>query len=152
MESSAGIFLLLNLGLSFYNVGIIWAHEVDIFRSWRLLDTKHFQKIQNEHWKKLPFWVFIPVGLAFAGSITLIWFHPQGSPAWAIWGNLACQLLSHILTGLFWGQWQAKLSTDKAGAKSMYLEKILRTHWVRTLLINAYAFILLAWIIRILAK
>ena len=28
-------FLVLNLALAFYNVGTIWAHEVDIFRSWK---------------------------------------------------------------------------------------------------------------------
>jgi hypothetical protein len=30
-------FLLLNLALGFYNVGTIWAHEIDIFRSWKLV-------------------------------------------------------------------------------------------------------------------
>jgi hypothetical protein len=27
-------FLLANLALAFYNIRIIWAHEIDIFRSW----------------------------------------------------------------------------------------------------------------------
>ena len=28
------LLLVLNLALAFYNVGTIWAHEIDIFRSW----------------------------------------------------------------------------------------------------------------------
>lgn len=32
----------------------------------------------------------------------------------------------------------------------MYLNKILKTHWIRTALINVYAFIVLAWTIRVL--
>lgn len=32
------IFLLLNLVLAFYNVGTIWAMEIDIFRNWKVLD------------------------------------------------------------------------------------------------------------------
>ena len=60
-------FLLLNLALGLYNVGTIWAHEVDIFRSWRLVDPKDFLQIQTVHWHKLPYWVFIPVGLGLAG-------------------------------------------------------------------------------------
>ena len=146
---TATAFLLLNLALAFYLIGAIWAHEVDIFRNWQVLDPDNFHRLQTAHWRKLPYWIFLPLAAAFAGSIALVWYHPAGSPAWAIWGNLVCQLASHILTALMWGPWQAKLSQDAAGGKSKYLAKILRTHWIRTLLINAYAFILLAWAIKL---
>ncbi|MGB7957741.1 MAG: hypothetical protein WCF77_02770 [Minisyncoccia bacterium] len=140
------VFLILNLALGFYNVGTIWAMEVDIFRSWKLVGDD-FNAVQTVHWKKLPYWIFTPVGLALIGSIALIWYHPVNSPAWAMWGVFLSQALSLVLTAIFWGQWQAKLSKDPLGAKSPYLAKILRTHWLRTLLINAYAFTLLAWVI-----
>ena len=151
MLDYAVVFLLLNLALAFYNVGTIWAMEIDIFRSWKLVGKKEFLAVQTVHWKKLPYWIFTPVALALIGGIILIFYHPAGSPSWAIFGNLGAQVLSLFLTALFWGQWQAKLSRDKAGPKSKYLEKILRTHWVRTLLISIYALILLAWVITILA-
>ena len=150
MPNPTLVFLLLNLALGFYNVGTIWAHEVDIFRTWKLVDPKDFSRIQGAHWKKLPYWIFIPVGLAFAGSIALIGYHLAGSPDWAVWGNFICQLLSLLLTALFWGRWQAKLSDDTRGSQSPYLAKILRTHWIRTLLINTSAFILLIWTIRVI--
>jgi len=60
---------------------------------------------------------------------------------------LFSQLCSHLLTATFWGPWQAKLSTDPLAAQSPMLEKILRTHWIRTLLINIYAINLLAWLV-----
>lgn len=138
-------FLLLNLALGFYNVGTIWAMEIDIFRTWKLVNPDDFHKIQRIHWKKLPYWIFTPVGLALIGSMALIWYHPYGSSNWEIWGTLLSQLFSLILTAIFWGPWQAKLSKDPAGSKSVYLKKILQTHWIRTLLINLYAFILLLW-------
>jgi hypothetical protein len=144
------VFLLANLALAFYNVGTIWAHEVDIFRSWKLLDAETFHAVQLAHWKKLPYWVLAPVALSLAGSIALVWYHPAGSPGWAIWGNLACQFLSHGLTAAFWGRWQAKLSTDPLGAQSPFLDKILKTHWLRTLLITACAAILFVWTARVL--
>ncbi len=140
-------FLLLNLALGFYNVGTIWAMEIDIFRTWKLVDSKDFHKVQEVHWRKLPYWIFAPVGVALIGSITLAWYHPDGSPQWAIWTTILYQALSLILTAMFWGQWQAKLSKDPAGPKSTYLKKILQTHWIRTLLINLYAFTLLVWAI-----
>jgi len=99
------------------------------------------------HWRKLPYWVLAPVGLAFVGALALIWYHPAGSPAWAIIGTVACQACSLFLTALFWGRWQAALSKDERGSQSPYLDRILSTHWIRTTLINASAAFLLAWMI-----
>lgn len=144
-------FLLANLALSFYLAGAIWAVEVDIFRTWKLIDPKDFRIVQEIHWRKLPYWVFAPLALALAGSTALIWYHPAGSPLWGIAGNLGCEVFSLVLTAIFWGRWQAKLSKDPAGSRSVYLIKILKTHWIRTALINAYALILFAWSIQVLA-
>jgi hypothetical protein len=143
------VFLVLNLALGCYNAGTIWAMETDIFRSWKLVGSQEFHTVQEVHWRKLPYWIFTPVGLALAGSVALIWYHPLGSPAWAIWGVPAAQSLSLVLTAIFWGPWQARLSKDPLGPQSAYLDKILRTHWVRTFLINASALILLAWVLQL---
>jgi hypothetical protein len=140
---SSKLFLLLNLALGFYNVGTIWAHEVDIFRSWKLADSAVFPKIQDAHWRKIPYWVFVPVGLALIGNIVLLWFHPMASPIWWIRGAVASQTLSLVLTGLFWGPWQARLAKDPLGSESPFLARILGTHWIRTVLINANALCLL---------
>lgn len=134
---------MLNLALAFYNVGTIWAHEADIFRSWKLLDSKIFPAVQAQHWRRLPYWVFIPVGLSFIGAVLLFWYHPGSFPLWQIWAAFLLQLTSHLLTALLWGPWQAKLSKDSTGGKSQWLSKILKTHWVRTLLITGYAVMLL---------
>lgn len=144
---TAKTFLILNLALAFFNVGTIWAHEIDIFRSWKLVSSESFRQVQRAHWRKLPYWVFLPVGLFLIGSVTLLVYHPPGSPAWAMWGSLCCQLLSHLLTALFWGRWQGKLSQDPLGPQSAYLQKILRTHWVRTGLISLSGLTLLAWVL-----
>lgn len=146
------VFLILNLALAFYNVGTIWAMEIDIFRTWKLLDNpKTFQIVQDVHWRKLPYWIFIPVGLSFVGSIALFWYHPDKILFWEIWTAFISQFLSHLLTAIFWGQWQAKLSKDELGGASPYLVKILKTHWIRTALINAYALMLLYMTIQILS-
>ncbi|MBV8063293.1 MAG: hypothetical protein JOY51_06830, partial [Nevskia sp.] len=126
------LLLLANLALGFYLVGAIWAHEVDIFRNWRVLDVENFRRVQAVHWHKLPYWIFAPLAAALLGSIALIGYHPAGSPPWAIWGNLACQLLSHALTAATWGRWQARLAADPRGAQGIYLTRILATHWIRT--------------------
>jgi hypothetical protein len=148
---TSGLFLLLNLVLAFYNVGTIWAHEIDIFRSWKLVPPDSFRRMQTVHWKKLPYWVLLPVGLGFSGSIALIWYRPVQSPAWAVWCGVGCQITTHTLTALLWGPWQAKLSQDTLGSASPYLARIFSTHWIRTMLVNAYGAILLVWTIETLA-
>ena len=142
-------FFLLNLALAFYNVGTIWAHEIDIFRTWALVDRNDFHRIQVAHWRKLPYWVFVPVGLGLAGSIGLLWYHPADVPNTMLWAALWTQLVAHISTAVFWGPLQAKLSRDERGSLSPYLAKILSTHWIRTALISAYALILLAAAMRV---
>jgi hypothetical protein len=72
-------------------------------------------------------------------------YHPAGSPPWAIWGNLGCQVLSHLPTASMWGRWQAALSRDPRGPQGPFLGQILRTHWIRTGLITAYGLILFVW-------
>ncbi len=140
---SKEIFLIINLVVAFYNIGTIWAHEIDIFRSWKLLDPVTFHKVQTVHWRKLPYWIFVPAGLSLIGSFVLFWYHPDKISRWEIWIAFIFQISPHLLTAIFWGQWQAKLSKDKLGSKSRYLDKIIKSHWIRTALINAYGIALL---------
>jgi hypothetical protein len=78
----ANVLLILNLTLSFYLIGAIWAVEVDIFRSWKLVSAKDFRMVQSAHWRKrrigslrlLP-WPS-PDQLPSSGFIPLV--HPLG--------------------------------------------------------------------------
>ena len=54
--------------------------------------------------------------------------------------------------GLSVGPMAGETDKDPLGSASPYLAKILATHWIRTLLINAYAFILLLWVVKCLAR
>ena len=85
----------------------------------------------------------MPIGFALIGGVLLIWYHPANTPSFAIYGALISQMLALILTALLWGRWQARLAEDPLGPRSPYLNRILRTHWIRTLLISAYAVFLL---------
>jgi hypothetical protein len=144
-------FLLFNLALGFYNTGIIFAHEIDIFRSWKFIDKKDFHEVQLAHWKKLPYWVLSPAGLALVDAFVPFLFHPNDSPGWAIYGVLVCQILATLLTAIFWGRWQGRLADDDLGPKSPYLDKILKTHWIRTLLISLSAIIFFLWTLTVVS-
>lgn len=140
--------LLIDLLVGGYNFGTIWAHEVDIFRSWRLVG-EHFSEIQRVHWKKLPYWVLGPVAIGFILSVVMLWLRPSGSPVWGVWGSFGVQVASGVLTGATWGRWQASLARDPRGAQSPYLDRILATHWIRTTLYTANAIVVLLWTIAV---
>jgi hypothetical protein len=84
-----------------------------------------------------------PIGFALIGNVLLIWCHPANTLSWALYAALISQMLALLLTVLLWGRWQASLAADPLGPRSPYLHRILRTHWIRTLLISAYAVFLL---------
>jgi hypothetical protein len=138
------LFLLGNLVLASVIAGFVWAHQIEIFRAWRLLDRASFRAVHDAHWRTLPVWV-VPIVLSTAGSVALIFYHPAGSPAWAIRSGVACQALTQILTLLFWGRWQASLRTQADGPRSAVLTWLVRTHWVRAVLVTANVGILVVW-------
>jgi hypothetical protein len=151
MADAKTIFLLANLALAFLIAGFVWAHQVEIFRSWRLIDAKSFRAVHDAHWQTLPIWV-VAIGLSLAGSIALIWCHPAGTPKWAIWASVLCQVLTQVLTLFFWGRWQANLRSDLSGPDSPVLDRLIRTHWLRAVLVSAYAVILIVWMVTVLRR
>ena len=146
MTDAKAIFLLANLALAFTIAGFVWAHQIEIFRSWRMVDANSFRAVHAAHWRMLPLWIF-PIGLGLAGSIALIWYHPAGTPPWAIWASVLTQVLTQVLTLSFWGRWQAQLRSDSRGPGSPVLDRLVRTHWLRAVLISIYAAILFVWTI-----
>jgi len=151
MADARTIFLLANVALAFLIAGFVWAHQLEIFRSWRLIDAKSFRAVHDAHWRTLPIWA-VAIGLGLAGSIALIWYHPTGTPAWAIWASVLCQVLTQVLTLFFWGRWQAQLRSGLSGPDSPVLDRLVRTHWVRAGLISANALILVLWMVTVLRR
>jgi hypothetical protein len=148
MADAKTIFLLANLALAFFIAGFVWAHQVEIFRSWRLLDAKSFRAVHEAHWRTLPIWA-VAIGLSLAGSIALIWYHPAGTPRWAISASVLCQVLTQVLTLFVWGRWQADLRSDLSGPDSPVLDRMIRTHWLRAVLVSTYAVILVVWMVTV---
>ncbi|MDQ4214382.1 hypothetical protein [Microbacterium capsulatum] len=138
------VLLLIDLLIGGYNFGTIWAHEADIFRTWRLVGAR-FSEVQSTHWRRLPYWVFSPVALGLILAAVLPWIAPASWPAWGVWGSFVLQVVSLVLTATMWGPWQAKLSKDPRGSESPYLHQILSTHWIRTALYSLNALVLLVW-------
>ncbi len=141
---SSIILLLSTVALSFYGVGVIWVMELDVFRTWALLnDIEELNRVRGAHWKKLPYFVFAPIGLLLILNILLLWYHPATTPSSLIWLALCLHLLSDVLTAFMSGRWQARLTFEHHGPESPLLTQLINTHWIRTLLVTLNGIVLL---------
>jgi len=141
---SSIILLLSTVALSFYGVGVIWAMELDVFRTWALLnDVEELNRVRGAHWKKLPYFVFVPIGLLLILNIALFWYHPATTPLFLVGLALGIHLLSDVLTAFMWGRWQGQLTFEHHGPDSPLLARLIKTHWIRTLLVTSNGIILL---------
>jgi hypothetical protein len=135
--------LLVAFALGAYGTGLIWAMELSVFRSWQLIgDPGSFDRVRAAHWRQVPYYVFAPIGVLFIATIALLVHHPPSVAATPLWTSFALQLASHVLTGMTWGRWQARIALEHQHRDSPYLARIVRTHWIRTALVTLNMFAL----------
>ncbi len=126
--------------LSLYGVGLIWSVQLIIFPSWRMLaDADQLYRIRLDYWRKLPYLVFIPIGILFIMTILLVIIHPPSAPPGLLWAALIVQLIINILTGLTWARWERRISMERLTPGDPLLERLVKTHWLRTLLVTMNA-------------
>ena len=56
--------------------------------------------------------------------------------------GLALQLAAHLLTVVMWSRWQALITFQNLGPQDPLVERLVATHWIRTVLVAAYALVL----------
>ncbi len=131
------VFLWAVLALSLYGIGLIWSVQLVIFPSWRMLsDANQLYYIRRDYWKKLPFFVFIPIGILFLLTIVLLLDHPLSTPIALLWIALAAQVLIDGLTGLTWARWERQIAQEHLPPSHPLLARLVYTHWIRTALIT----------------
>jgi len=105
-------------------------HEIIFSEHGNWLMPEHFCCTAH-HWRKLPYWVFIPVDYPLQAQSLYFRYHPDKNCDLGSMGRFATHF-SHTFLLLFPGRHgRARLSKDPLGARSPYLKKILRTHWIR---------------------
>jgi hypothetical protein len=85
--------------------------------------------------------IFPSAGIALLGSFAQLWVQPAHVPRWIIPLNCLLQALVYILTGAWWGRWQAQLESVRLedGSLNPAYQRLLRTHWLRVLLLSISA-------------
>jgi hypothetical protein len=137
-------FLLLNLAVGFYGVGLIWLVQMSCYPLWAYVGHAEFHEYHIFWWHSIWGVCFVPAGLSVLGIIAMIWWRPPGVPAKAVWLGIALQFAIWFLTAIWWAPLMARLGDLSGPAFSALFHKLLVTHWLRVALITAYG-ILLFW-------
>jgi len=143
------ILLLFCTALSFYGLGMIWEMEVVTLRTWTIFrDKETFHLLRSVHWRVLPYLVFIPIGILFVCSVSLLWYHSAKTPVNLLASAVGTQVITFILTGIYWGRWERIISVEHQSPQSNLVKLLVKTHWIRTALVslNAILFFLITMV------
>jgi hypothetical protein len=122
-----------------YHVGIIWLVQVVAWPLFGYVGRNEFEAYHAAWWRGIRYVIFVPSGLALLGMILLLHSPPLDVPVWLLWTALGLYILTYGLTAVWWGPQQAKLIDTKSPRFGL----ILRTHWIRTVLVAGFAVLLL---------
>lgn len=140
---SADWVLIWTTALAWYHVGFVWLVQVVAWPLFGYVGRNEFEAYHRAWWRGIRYVLFVPSGLAFIGGLYLLFASPQGVPEWLLALAFGMYVLMYVLTAIWWGPQQAKL-TD---TRSPRFRLILRTHWVRTALVSANALCFLVAVI-----
>ena len=140
--------LTITFAASWYNVGTIWMTHV-AWRLWTHVAPADFDTYHRAWWAMIKPIIFPVAAVAFAGSIGLVWWRPEGVNGTAVWLNLVLQVATYALTAVFWGRWQARIHYARLpdGLLDALYSRAINTHWIRAAIITANGLIVLCMLI-----
>lgn len=132
--------LIATAALAWYQVGFVWLVQVVAWPLFAYVGSNEFERYHQAWWRGIRYILFIPSGLAFIGNVALLFVRPNGVPEWLLATALGIFILMYVLTAVWYGPEQARL-TDPTSAR---LSRLNQSHWVRTVLVTAYGLCLIA--------
>lgn len=140
--------VLITTAISLYNVGIIWLMQRHIFPGFEFIGKEEWPEYHEHHWQRIRYVVLLPAVLAFGGSALLLKVRPSNIPRWMTRTGFGLQTTAFGLTAVLWGP---MLSRFRRGNSTERVQRLVRTHWIRTLLVTAFG-ILMFWMTAIQAE
>lgn len=135
--------LIATTAFAWYHVGFVWLVQVVAWPLFAYVGQREFDAYHRAWWSGIRYILFVPSGLTFLGGLYLVMAPPTGVPVWLLAFGFGMYVLMYVLTALWWGPQQAKLTDTRSPRFSL----IIRTHWLRTALVSAYACCFLAAIV-----
>jgi hypothetical protein len=130
--------LLGTSALAFYAVGCIWMVQQVCYRLWPHIGRPEAFTYHIAWWHSIWGVVFIPAGLAFLGSVAMLWIRLPDMTRRVAWIGFTLQVLTYALTAAWWGPLMSRLATPEAGLSLPLFHLLMTTHWGRVALLTTY--------------
>ena len=148
-RSSVPLFLL-TFALVFYGMGAAFVESFVNYPTWPLVGAGEFRAFHSAVGALVIRYMVVPMLIATALTIALLWLRPLPIPGWAVWLAVALQLVTWVSTAAVQLPIQFQLNAD--GVSLPLIERLIVTNWwLRRVphLINAALFL---WMMLVLLR
>jgi hypothetical protein len=138
--------LLMTCALSLYGAGQVWLVQLSSYRLWTYVGEKEFHAYHAAWWRGIWGVILAPAAIVVVGSALMLWRPAPDVPVWATWLGFALQAALVLGTAIWWGPLMARVEAPGGGLLSNRYQLLMKTHWIRVVIVSAYA-VLALWML-----
>lgn len=148
---TAGLWtLLMALAPTLFSTGVIWFMQVLEYPLFAYVGAEAFPTFHAQHNRRLPGVVFLPMLIAFAATVALLFVRPAAVPGWLAW--LGAVLVGVVLASSFTLVIPLHMRLTHEGYSLEMIGELVRFNWVRTVAWTLHALVLLAMLVLTLGR
>ena len=140
--------LLVALVATLFSTGVIWFMQVLEYPLFAFVGENAFPTFHEQHNRRLPGVVFLPMLVAFAASVGLLFVRPDAVPGWLAW--LGVLLVAVVLVSSFTLLIPRHMQLSRDGYSLALVQELVRFNWLRTVAWSLHALVLLTMLVRTL--
>lgn len=147
---TAGLWtLLVALVATLFSVGVIWFMQVLEYPLFAYVGEEAFPSFYIQHNRRLPGVVFLPMLVAFASTVMLLFERPAGVPGWLAW--LGVVLMAVVIVSSFTLLIPRHMRLTREGYSLKIIQELVRLNWIRTVAWTLHALVLLSMLVLVLS-
>jgi hypothetical protein len=132
-------FLLFCTLLGFYNLGVTWFVQIVVYPLFAKVGAEEYINYHTYYARQIPLPVILPGFTHFLLPIALVFYRPESVPLGIALANVACGLLSLVVTVALEIPRHDRL--EKGGKQDEVIRELIRYNWPRTFGIMGSAFL-----------
>lgn len=145
----AGLWtLLVALVATLFSVGVIWFMQVLEYPLFAYVGEEAFPSFHTQHNRRLPGVVFLPMLVAFASTVMLLFGRPAGVPGWLAW--LCVVLMAVVIVLSFTLLIPRHMRLTREGYSLEIIQELVRLNWIRTAAWTLHALVLMSMLVLVL--
>ena len=142
--------LLMALAATLFSTGVVWFMQVLEYPLFAYVGAEAFSTFHAQHNRRLPGVVFLPMFVAFAATVALLFVRPAAVPGWLAW--LGVVLVGVVLVASFALLIPRHMRLTSEGYSLEVIRELVRFNWIRTVAWTLHALVLMAMLVLTLGR